>query len=78
MEAVFVKAGRNKTAHSELVWDFPAKALTWIHSQHQSAYGLSYDVTLFSECVIVIFGGFFGISLNDSSILKRKTETEKY
>jgi signal transduction histidine kinase/FixJ family two-component response regulator len=59
-----------------LVGILQLSALRESNSQHQSAYGLSYDVTLFL-IVIVIFG-VFGISLMISSILKEIKLNKKY
>jgi signal transduction histidine kinase/FixJ family two-component response regulator len=59
-----------------LVGILQRSALRESNSQHQSAYGLSYDVTLFL-IVIVIFA-IFGISLMISSILKEIKLNKRY
>jgi signal transduction histidine kinase/FixJ family two-component response regulator len=59
-----------------LVGILQRSALRESNSQHQSAYGLSYDVTLF--LIVIVVSGIFGISLMIISILKEIKLNKKY
>ncbi len=77
MEAgLSLKQGEIISTIQNLVGILQRSALRESNSQHQSAYGLSYDVTLF--LVVIVLFAVFGISLMIFSILKEIKLNKKY